>query len=213
MAKKQKTQREKTISTVINIVIFVVCIVAAYFLATFLFVTVPVSGISMEPTLHDGDTVLVYKPGKYQFGDVVIFETDIPDSENGSGNNKHFVKRIIGLPGDLIEFKHTSSGYRVFRNGEVLEDKYVNQEIYVSGNNAVGKVTVPKDEFFYLGDNRNHSSDSSTTKETAPLKSIVGRVVLRYRGKTILSNPSTVKRIKNVIGLEEFSPEPVLPII
>lgn len=202
MAIDKKSPKYKKIKTIVNIAIFIACIVIAYLLATFMFATVPVKGASMEPTLHSEDTILLFKPGKYRFGDVVVFKTNIID-EN-SQENRHFVKRIIGMPGDVIEFKMTADGARVFRNGAALKEDYVNENVHVSYNYTVSKVIVPENEFFYLGDNRNFSSDSGTTGDTAELKSIVGRVVLRYK-KNILNNPTTIKRIKSYMALEDYS--------
>ncbi|HHX49714.1 MAG TPA: signal peptidase I [Clostridiales bacterium] len=195
--KKQKTQKEKTIGLVINIVVFVVCIVVAYLLATFLFISINIEGSSMEPTLHNSDRVLIFKrDSKHKHGDVVVFETNIPDEQGG---NRYFVKRIIGLPGDLIEIK----GGRVYRNGEMLKEDYVYKNYYAS-TSAYLKMKVSEGEFFFLGDNRGHSSDSRELG-TYKLDKILGRVVLRYKSGTFLKDPSSVKRTKNIIGLDDFA--------
>lgn len=102
-----------------------------------------VSGTSMEPTLHNGDFLLVSKIPtyfkNYKRGDILII--DSPDL------NEFYVKRLIGLPGETVEIQDG----KVFINGKWMKEYYTDQET-VSYSNA--KWTLGNNEYFVLGDNR-----------------------------------------------------------
>jgi signal peptidase I len=121
-----------------------------------------VEGSSMEPALHDGDTVdiLDYEGKNPRRGDIVLFRFPAqPDRE--------FVKRIVAEPGETVEV----SGGSVLIDGEVLKEKYVVEP----ANYAYGPRQVPAGQYFVLGDNRNNSYDSQTWG-FLPRESIIGRV-------------------------------------
>jgi len=134
-----------------------------------------VVGYSMVPTFNDGDYILTDKisyrfsdPGR---GDVVVFKSP-------SNPSKDFVKRIIGLPRDRVEL---SQGF-IYINGHVLNEPYLPVSFRTTGKRLVPEgeeFVVPRDEYFVLGDNRSHSSDSREFG-TIPEASIIGRVWLRY---------------------------------
>lgn len=131
-------------------VIFVVLIF------TFFLRVITVSGASMEPTLYSGDKLLVssffYQP---QQGDVVVLRRT-------SGLEKPIVKRVVALPGQIVDIDYESGTVMV--DGEVLEEPYLN------GNLTLRPMTddpllefpqvVPQGHIFVLGDNRNVSEDS-----------------------------------------------------
>ena len=130
---------------------------------------------SMQPTFYSNDYVIISKQaytlfGEVEHGDVIVFSTDLLDTE---GNTKHLIKRIIGLPGDTIEIK---MGY-VYRNGEKLDEPYVNEQ-GLSGE--MGPVIVEEGKMFVLGDNRRVSQDSRSSElGQIDQEAIVGKVVLR----------------------------------
>ena len=112
-----------------------------------------VIGDSMEPVLYNGQEILmnrvIYRLSLPKRGDVVVF---LP---NGNQNSHYYVKRVVGLPGEIIQIKDGS----VYINGVLLEeddslDKMVDAGI--AGN----ELELASDEFFVLGDNRNSSEDS-----------------------------------------------------
>lgn len=127
-----------------------------------------VEGSSMEPTLHTGERVLVYKLayagfGAPERGDVVVF--------HAWSQHEDFIKRVIGLPGDTVEVKHN----KVFVNDVPLDEPYLVQPT----TGSEGPVRVGADEVFVMGDNRGNSSDS---RHYGPLPQaqIVGKAWLRY---------------------------------
>ena len=127
-----------------------------------------VNGTSMEPTLQNGQLVLVsrlsYKlGGTPQRGDVAVF--NFPRDPQ-----QEYVKRVIGLPGDHIVIENG----QVWVNGQVLAEPY----IAAAPNYKVDEV-VPVEQYFVLGDNRNLSYDSHNWGMVPP-EYIVGKAVLVY---------------------------------
>lgn len=115
--------------------------------------TTSVIGISMKPTLENGEKIMVnrfvYKISSPKQGDVIVF---VP---NGSMNSHYYVKRVVGTPGDTVQI---IDGH-LYINGELYvdEDKY--DEMAQAGI-AENEITLGKGEYFVLGDNRNNSEDS-----------------------------------------------------
>jgi len=142
---------------------------AALFLAiNALSARVRVDGFSMKPTLQDGEFVLInrlaYRMGLPQRGDIIVFHFPLdPGSQD-------LIKRVIGLPGDLI----TVRGGVVSVNGQPLREPYIAAAPLYSG-----EWVVTQDELFVLGDNRNDSSDSHSWG-MLPYKDIVGKAVFIY---------------------------------
>lgn len=164
-------------NTILNILYVVICGVIAYCLATYLFTTIPVEGGSMESTIHDDDKVLLLKPVKnFRHGDIVVFKSG---TFGGDGNERYFIKRIIGLPGDTVEIiKDPEDGvFYVWRNGEKLVEEYIGSAMKAE----MPRVVVPEGQFFYMGDNRGNSTDSRALG-CRSFESILGRVLLRYSG-------------------------------
>lgn len=110
-----------------------------------------VEGSSMEATLNNGDQLIVEKLSYYfndpERYDVIVF----PFSENVS-----YIKRIIGLPGEIIQIKNGE----VYLNGELLEDDFGKEERIEDPGLAEEEIVLAEDEYFVLGDNRNASVDS-----------------------------------------------------
>lgn len=110
-----------------------------------------VEGSSMEPAFQNGDQLIVEKLSYYfhepERYDVVVF----PFSDNVS-----YIKRIIGIPGDIIQIKNGE----VYLNGEVLGEKFGKEERIEDPGLAEEEIVLAEDEYFVLGDNRNASVDS-----------------------------------------------------
>lgn len=134
------------------IVYFLAAIVITYLVITFVGQRTCVSGSSMETTLSDGDNLIVDKisyrfraPRRYE---IIVFPYQHKE-------NTYYIKRIIGLPGETVQVKDGL----VYIDGEVLEENYGNEPMNASGI-ASEPIQLGEDEYFVLGDNRNHSSDS-----------------------------------------------------
>ena len=128
---------------------------------------------SMQPTLYENDYIFLSKQaynlfGDPEYGDIIVFHSDI-ESENGK--KKDLIKRIIGLPGDVIS---VTDGV-VFRNDEVLKESYT-MEDYTTGQ--VMEYEVPDGMMFVMGDNRRVSLDSRSEDIGAvSMDDIMGKAV------------------------------------
>jgi len=147
---------------------------------------------SMEPTLHCArpaadcearfsDRVLanrfIYHFRNPRRGEIVVFKTP-PLAKVKCGAGGTFVKRIIGLPGDRVAVRVIHGDGYVFINGRELNEPYI-QESRRSPATPFGPVTVPKDNYFMMGDNRSQSCDSRYWG-TVPRKNIIGKVFMTY---------------------------------
>jgi len=112
-----------------------------------------VSGESMMYTLQDEDSLLVDKIS-YRFSDPERF--DIVIFPYPSDPEECFIKRIIGLPGETIQIDDDG---KIWIDGEILEENYGAEVIWDAGL-ASEPITLGDDEYFVMGDNRNHSMDS-----------------------------------------------------
>lgn len=130
----------------LSIVIVIMSVIVL--LNTFVFFNVRVSGPSMQPTFYTGNVLVANRYKQVEHGSIIII------SGEKVGSDDWLIKRVIGLPGDTIEFKEGC----VYRNGTKLKEDYLLSQ----GKTFCGKekINVPEDEIFYLGDNRENSSDS-----------------------------------------------------
>ena len=142
-----------------------------------IFMKAKIPTASMENTLNVGDRVigfrLSYLFSEPERGDIIIF--DYPDDES-----KTYVKRIIGLPGEIIEI---TEGKVYIWEDETGENKTLLEEPYLleEPKGSYGVFHVPEDSYFVLGDNRNESHDSRKwTNKYVSRKKIRSKVLLRY---------------------------------
>lgn len=134
-------------------ILYIVIIIGLTFLIiTYIGQRTRVSGSSMETTLSDGDNLIVDKIS-FRFRDPNRYEIIVFPFQHAE--NTYYIKRIIGLPGETIQ---VVDGY-VYIDGELLDEHYGNEVMDESGI-AQDPITLGDDEYFVLGDNRNHSSDS-----------------------------------------------------
>lgn len=117
---------------------------------TFAVRIVQVDGSSMNPTLNNGDRILIASFLQPQYGDVVIVDSYIP-------YGKPLVKRVIGKAGDTIDIDFEQG--IVYRNGEALLEPYTAEPTWMY-ETVNFPITVPEGCLFLMGDNRNHSKDS-----------------------------------------------------
>ncbi|MER2063368.1 MAG: signal peptidase I [Alkalibacterium sp.] len=159
---KETPQKERTLLQEILSTFIYIIVITGIFLSIRLYIFAPVSveGASMEPTLLDGDRLLLNKIGDIDRFDVIVF----PSPED---TDKQFIKRVIGVPGDEITF----SDQTLYINGETVEEDYIDlsgvSETDLHSLNSNFSLTsiegvdeVPEDSYFVLGDNRVNSKDS-----------------------------------------------------
>ncbi len=141
----------KKAMTVLEYVVMILFTVGAtLFLSTFIVRPAEVNGSSMYPTLQDKEKVLTnvfeaifFKPERF---DIVVVKTE---------SNQEWVKRVIALPNETIEVKNNI----LYINNQKIEQPFLESNVIT---NDFGKVTLKEDEYFVMGDNREHSSDSRT---------------------------------------------------
>jgi signal peptidase I len=157
-----------------------IAVVLAAVIRYFLFAPIVVDGLSMMPTLHNQDRMIVnkmaYVIGKPHRFDIIVFHAP---------EGKDYIKRVIGLPGDRIEYKNDT----LYVNGKAVKERYLNQykKQLVDGpltdaftlKEKIGRETVPKGQLFVMGDNRRFSKDSRHIG-TIPLSKVVGKTSLIY---------------------------------
>lgn len=165
---RKRYRRQKAYNKALRGTVYVLTIVAAVavLIATLILPVLQIEGISMEPTLSNGDIVLLTKTTRFDCGDLCGF----------TWNNKLLIKRVIGMPGDWVEIDTDGA---IYLNGEKLEEPYVEQP-------AVGECDlefpfqVPQEQYFVVGDMRESSIDSRNTLiGCIPKEQIVGKVFFR----------------------------------
>ena len=161
-----------SIKEILVTIVFVVAVTVLFDLA------IPrslVDGQSMEPTFHNEDRLIIsrlnYLIDRPHHGDVIIFNAVDPrDAELGL----MLVKRVIGIPGDSVEIQNQ----QVLLNGVMIDEPYIYEACSVFKCQDDTWI-LGDDEYFVMGDNRNHSNDSRSF-DTVPFDHIIGQVVLRY---------------------------------
>ena len=145
-------ERHPFLRTLLSILVcIVIALILSLVITKFVAYHTSVEGSSMEPTFNNGDQLIVEKftyyfnePERY---DIIVF----PFSENTS-----YIKRIIGLPGEIIQIKNG----QVYLNGEILDENYGKEDSIEDPGLADEEIVLAEDEYFVLGDNRNASVDS-----------------------------------------------------
>lgn len=167
-AERKRYRRQKAYNKALRGTVYVLTIVAAVavLIATLILPVLQIEGTSMEPTLSNGDVVLLMKTTRFDHGDLCAF----------TWNNKLLVKRVIGLPGDWIEIDTDGT---IYLNGDKLDEPYVEHK-------ALGECDlefpfqVPQEQYFVIGDMRESSIDSrNTVIGCIPKDQIVGKVFFR----------------------------------
>lgn len=146
-----------------------IAVVLAFIINRFVIYKVRIPSESMVPTLNVGDRLFVtrvYNPEKLDRGNVVVFSYD------QEGEEIKMIKRLIGLPGDIVEIVDGV----VSVNGEVLDEDYIGTE-----DSYNGTYVVPEGKYFFLGDNRKWSKDSRYWPATPYVDAddIEGKAVLK----------------------------------
>ncbi len=152
---EDKEQEPNIRKEILGWVLYIAIIVGAtYLIVTFVGQRTRVSGDSMKEALHNGDNLVVDKIS-YRFRDPKRYEIIVFPYKYQE--NTFYIKRIIGLPGETVQIKDGE----VYIDGELLGEEYGLEKIEEGKERiAFEPVYLGKDEYFVMGDNRNHSSDS-----------------------------------------------------
>lgn len=165
---RERLQYKKKYNRTLRSTIYALLVVAALavLVATIFLPVLQVSGTSMEPTLDDGDIILLLKSERFTTGDICGLYWQ----------NKLLLKRVIGGPGDIIDIDAVGN---VTVNGQKLDEPYLTDK-------ALGECDitlpyqVPENRYFVMGDHRSTSVDSrSSVIGCIEKEQIVGRAFLR----------------------------------
>lgn len=157
-----------------------IAIILAFLIRTYIFAPIVVDGESMMPTLQDHERIVLTKFGtsidSIDRFDIVVFHAT---------EDKDYIKRVIGLPGDHIEYKDDT----LYINGKKYDEPYLEEYKELMAGEPLtgsfkleevsGSMTVPENQLFVMGDNRQNSLDS---REIGPVSvdEIVGKANLVY---------------------------------
>ena len=165
---RKRYRRQKAYNKALRGTVYVLPIGAAVavLIAALLLPDLQFEGTSLEPTMSNGDIVLLMKTTRVERGDLCAF----------TWNNKLLVKRVIGLPGDWIEIDTDGT---IYLNGSKLNEPYVKQ-LALGECDLEFPFQVPQEQYFVVGDMRESSIDSRNSLiGCIPKEQIVGRVFFR----------------------------------
>lgn len=175
----------------------VLAFIIAIIINTYIIRASEVHGASMQPTLQQGDVVFIsrlpYVFSQPKHGDIVVFDStlkkrnflvEVQESLKYNlvsqkllkikGTSDYYIKRVIGVPGDLLEVKDGA----LYRNGEELKEDYINKSTDALYNKDFS-ITIKEGHIFCMGDNRNNSRDSRDSAiGQIPMNDILGKVVI-----------------------------------
>jgi signal peptidase I len=154
-----------------------IAVLIGFLVVTFVAQRTIVHGISMEPTLQDGDQLIVEKLttrfGELRYGDIITVY--IPE-QLGEGKD-YIIKRVIAVEGDTVEIKDG----KIYVNEKLLVEDYVNGDSTLPVNPEYAKVTVPEGQVYAVGDNRLPGA-SKDSRSIGPVgnERIKGRALIRF---------------------------------
>jgi signal peptidase I len=157
-----------------------IAVILAAAIRYFLFAPIVVDGLSMMPTLHDQNRMIVnklsYNIGEPERFDIVVFHAP---------EQKDYIKRVIGLPGDHVEYRNDT----LYINGEPVEERYLEgakAEIIDAPltfdfelEELWGQKMVPEGHLFVMGDNRRYSKDSRSIGFVS-MEEVIGETSVVY---------------------------------
>ena len=174
---KKRFTRNKDLLEWLDALVLAVVVIAL--VSTFAARVIQVDGHSMDPTLSNGQRLVITRLKSPDYGDIVVTDSRID-------YGKPLVKRVIGKAGDVIDIDFTAGV--VYRNGQALDEPYTAEGTYLAEGVSF-PLTVPENGLFLMGDNRNHSSDSrSSLIGCVDTRDILGVAVLRLAPFTLFTH-------------------------
>ncbi len=176
---KKIPKDEEQISVIGEIIsyvkIFAIAAILALIINNTIIINATVPTGSMTNTILVNDQLigfrLAYLFSEPKRGDIIIFKYPDDPSEK-------FIKRVIGLPGDVVDIKNVDGEVGVYVNGVKLDEPYIREAMVISEDLSY---IVPADSYFVLGDNRNNSKDSRYWNNTyVPKENILAKALFRY---------------------------------
>ena len=141
MEKKKETVKKNYIKEFLPYFMIILVVVL---IKTFVVSPIRVNGASMDPTLNDKDIMLLDEIS-YRFSDIERFDIVVVKEED-----EYLIKRVIGLPGETVEYKND----KLYIDGKYVKEDFKHKETFDFST------TLGKDEYFIMGDNRTNSTDS-----------------------------------------------------
>ncbi len=146
-------------------------VIAVTVVFSLLFRVIFVDGVSMTPTLDDGDWIIVYKTSDIETGDIILTNTD-------NEYNLRLIKRAVAFGGDTVDIDFDSG--ELFVNGEKVTEPYKSDDPTVKGD-VDFPLIVPEGCIFVLGDNRSNSVDSRYSQVGfVESEDVIGKVFMRF---------------------------------
>ena len=133
-----------------EVISYALIIAAAILIKLFIFTPIRVNGTSMLPNLKDGDIMILNEIG-YRINGVKRFDIVVAHVKG-----ERLIKRVIGLPGETIEFKYN----KLYVNGTLIEENFDHDDTKDFSLEDIKVDKIPDNYYFLVGDNRNNSKDS-----------------------------------------------------
>lgn len=168
-AERRRLKRNKAFWKALRTTLFVLIVVAALavLVSSLVLPVLQISGESMDPTLKNGDIIVLVKSDTLEMGDLCSF----------TWNNKTLVKRVIAGSGDWVDIDEQG---RVYVNGEPIDEPYVLDGLSLGQCDISFPYQVAEDSYFVMGDRRAESIDSrSSVIGSVHKDQLVGKVWLR----------------------------------
>lgn len=133
-----------------NIYPYIIVVVSVILIRTFLITPAIVDGDSMEPNLSNNNIVLLYKLD-YTLNEIKRFDVVVIEH-----NGNKLIKRVVGLPGEHIEYIDNN----LYIDGFIVDEDFNHDDTYNFKLETIGYLSIPGDKYFVIGDNRDDSTDS-----------------------------------------------------
>lgn len=170
-----KRVRSRKKSFVEWLLVLIAALLVSFAVRTYVFQTFLIPSSSMKPTLYTGNRILVDKLsvefGSINIGDMLVFKAPLDVRKDCNDPVTDLVKRVIGLPGDIL----SSKGNAIYVNGKALKENWSHYEPL---GIAIKNITVPAGQYYMMGDNHSNSCDSRIWG-TVPRSDIIGKVFLK----------------------------------
>lgn len=180
-SEKDRKKKDKKVETGKNVmkevlstsVYLLVVLIVTYLIIYYVGQRTEVEGSSMEPTLQDGDNLIVDKIS-YHFHDPERFDIIVFPFQYEQ--DTYYIKRIIGMPGESVRIDWDGN---IYIDGELLKESY-GREVMLDPGRAEEEILLGEDEYFVLGDNRNNSTDGRAERVgNIHRDNIIGRAWVR----------------------------------